>query len=60
MNPSRIYKSALKDLPEGPIVFEAELGTATSFLQFRQESDSAIWIDSIKIKYVDGGSDNYS
>ena len=53
-NPSRIYKSALKDLPESPIVFEAELGTATSFLQFRQESDSAIWIDSIKIEYVDG------
>ena len=53
-NPSRIYKSALKDLPESPIVFEAELGTATSFLQFRQESESAIWIDSIKIEYVDG------
>ena len=53
-NPSRIYKSALKDLPESPIVFEAELGTATSFLQFRQESASAIWIDSIKIEYVDG------
>lgn len=53
-NPSRIYKSALKDLPESPIVFEAELGTATSFLQFRQEKDSAIWIDSIKIEYVDG------
>lgn len=52
-NDSRIWKSALKDLPESPIVIESTVGTKNSFVQVRVEKEAYVWIDSIRIEYVD-------
>lgn len=49
---SRPFSVALEDLPD-TIVCEPEIGTESSFIQIRQESDSYILLDSITIEYLD-------
>lgn len=54
---SKVYSKTIAELAAGTLVIEPTLlGSTTSFITLRTESDAQITIDAIRIEYVDGSS----
>ncbi|WP_051569252.1 right-handed parallel beta-helix repeat-containing protein [Alkaliphilus transvaalensis] len=51
---SRIYDESIRNITTGDLVIESNVGTRESFIGIRNESNSTVVIDEVKIEYLDG------